>query len=123
MQKLIEQFKNYRKRRYIVKTSKKSYAFVGIGNHSINNLYPIINYFRLNLKYIVTKSSVNAELIDKNFTNSIGTNDLDKVLTDDDISGVFISANPSSHYELVKNALKADKNVFVENLHARACMS
>lgn len=114
MKALIEYFKNIRKRSYISMMHNSKYAFIGIGNHSINNLYPIINYFRLNLKYIVTRSKKNAQLIDENFINSEGTNDLNKVLNDSEISGIFICANPLSHFELVKKVLEADKNVFVE---------
>ncbi len=114
MQKLIKRFKNYRKRKYLTTVSKKKYAFVGLGMHSINNLIPVINYFKIDLKYIVTKSLKNARLIDKAYPHSIGTNDFDKVLNDGAISGVFISSNPSSHYSLVKKALEAGKNVFIE---------
>ena len=114
MNKLIERFKNYRKRKYLTTINEKGYAFIGLGMHSLNNLLPVISYLRLNLKYIVTKSSKNAKLIDEAFPNSMGTNDIDKVLGDNHISGIFISSNPLSHYEIVKKALKANKNVFVE---------
>lgn len=93
---------------------KKKYAFIGIGSHSINNLYPVLNYLRIDLKYIVTKSADNASIIDQYFPNIIGTNDLDKVLNDEEISGVLICVQPKSHYELIKKALQAGKNVFVE---------
>ncbi|MBC6410497.1 MAG: Gfo/Idh/MocA family oxidoreductase [Ekhidna sp.] len=114
MQKLIQRFKNYRKRKYLAGVNKKEYAFVGLGMHSINNLLPVINYLKINLKYFVTKSLKNARLIDKAYPYSIGTNDFDKVLNDKDISGVFISSHPLSHYGLVKKTLEAGKNVFVE---------
>ena len=114
MEKLIERLKQIRKRSYIKRTYTFRYAFVGMGNHSINNLYPIINYLRVELKYIVTRSEKNAILINDNFPNIIGTADFDKVLNDSEIRGVFISANPKSHFDLVKRALSADKHVFVE---------
>ena len=114
MEKLIHQLKNIRKRFYIKKTYNSNYAFIGMGNHSINNLYPVINYLRLQLKYIVTQSEKNAELINDNFPNVEGTNDLKKVLNDNEINGIFISANPKSHFSLIKDALENDKNVFVE---------
>lgn len=114
MQKLIERYKTYRKRKYITSKPQNKYAFVGMGNHSINNLYPVINYFNLDLKYIVSRNQKNAELINDNFSGIIGTNDLDKVLSDSEISGVFISANPESHFQLIQKVLKADKHVFVE---------
>ena len=114
MDELIKRFKNYRKREYLTTINKKEYAFVGLGMHSINNIFPIINHLRLNLKYIVTKSLKNSILVDKAYPNSIGVNNFDTVLNDERVSGVFIASNPLSHYELVKKALKANKNVFVE---------
>jgi len=114
MNPLIERFKNYRKRKHLTTNNEKGYALVGLGMHSIQNILPVINYLRLNLKYIVTKSAENAALIDESYPSSIGTNDFDQVLNDDDISGIFISSNPLSHYELVKKSLKANKHVFVE---------
>jgi virulence factor len=114
MKELIEKLKQIRKRAYMKNSYSSKFAFVGIGNHSINNLYPIINYLRLELKYIVTKSEKSANIIDENFLNIEGTSDLDKVLNDTEIGGVFISANPEAHFNLVKRALLAGKNVFVE---------
>jgi virulence factor len=114
MDKLIKRLKDIRKRSYICKSYKYQYAFVGVGNHSINILYPIINYLKVDLKYIVTHSKKNAKLIEENYPYSEGTNDLLKVLEDEQIKGVFVCANPESHFELVKRILLANKNVFVE---------
>ncbi len=121
MDTLIKRFKDSRKRSYIVQSYKHQYAFVGIGNHSINNLYPVINYLRLDLKYIVTQSNKNAQLVDENYPHSEGTADLKKVLDDEQIKGIFICANPHSHFELVKRALLANKNVFVEKPPCLTC--
>lgn len=114
MQKLIEYLKNRRKQAYLTMNHSGKYAFVGMGGHSIANLYPVINYFRLDLKYIVTKSAKNAQTIDQHFPHSSGTNDLDAVLNDSEIKGVFICTNPNAHFQLVKKCLEAGKHVFVE---------
>lgn len=114
MEKIINYLKNRRKRSYISQQYNGKYAFVGMGNHSINNLYPILNYHRIPLKYILTKSQENAQYINETFSDTIGTTDYQKVLLDSDISGIFICAHPKSHYALVKQALLANKNVFVE---------
>lgn len=111
---IIKRVKNIRKQKYLSKRSNLKFAFVGIGNHSINNLYPIINYLRLDLKYIVTKSQKNADLVDQNFSTSIGTNNLEKVLADDEVSGIFICTEPNAHFNLVKKSLQANKHTFVE---------
>jgi virulence factor len=114
MENIIELLKRMRKMNTLNKNYSSKYAFVGIGNHSKNNLYPVINYLNIPLKYIVTKSQSTAELINKKYHPIIGTTDLDTVLNNQEINGIFISANPNSHYDLVKKALEANKNVFVE---------
>ncbi len=114
MQTLIERLKNIRKQAYLKMKFNKKFAFIGIGNHSINNLYPVLNYLRIDLKYIVTQGLKNAGTIDQNFPNVIGTNDLNAVLKDPEISGVFICVNPKAHFGLVKKVLQAGKNVFIE---------
>ncbi len=114
MDKIIERVKNLKKAAYLNKSYTGIYAFVGIGGHSINNLYPVLNYLRVPLKYIVTKSEKNASSISKNFNGIIGTNDLDKVLNDEEVKGIFICTSPKSHFSLVKKSLLHNKHVFVE---------
>lgn len=114
MQVLIEKYKKIRKKGLLTRKYKGKYAFVGVGHHSINNLYPVLNYLQVDLKYIVAKSADTVKLIQQNFQNVEGTDNLDKVLNDNEIKGIFISSNPTSHFSLVKKALEKDKNVFVE---------
>lgn len=114
MKKLIEIAKNMRKQAYLTKKYKQNYAFVGIGSHSINNLYPVLNYLQVSLKYIVTRTEKNAAKINTNFTGVIGISNYDEVLNDNEINGIFICANPTAHFNLVKQALDKGKNVFVE---------
>jgi len=114
MENIVNKFKRYRTVRHIENKYKNKYAFIGMGNHSINNLYPVLDYLHAEIKYVVTKSEQTAKAISENYSKYKGTNDLDLVLNDDEISGVFISANPKSHFELIKKVLLKDKNVFVE---------
>lgn len=114
MENLVNRFKRYRTIKHIENTYQKKYAFVGMGNHSINNLYPVLNYLHAELKYVVTRSEQTAKAISENYKDLAGTNDFNKVLNDDEIAGVYISANPGSHFSLIKEALENNKNVFVE---------
>ncbi|MDR1745775.1 MAG: Gfo/Idh/MocA family oxidoreductase [Tannerella sp.] len=114
MNNAIELFKRIRKKRYLDRQYAHKYAFVGIGNHSINNLYPVLHYLNVPLKYIVSRSRQTAEMINRNYAPVIGTADYEEVLNDPEIGGVFICASPSQHYQLVKSALLKQKNVFVE---------
>ena len=114
MNSIIKKLKNFRKQSYLNLKYQGKYAFVGIGNHSINNLYPVLNHLRVPLKYIVVSSSKNASLIDSNFPGVIGTTDYESVLNDPEIKGILICADPKSHFDLVLKALKHNKNVFIE---------
>ena len=112
---LIDKYKDLKKKRLLAQITghTKQYAFVGVGNHSISNLYPIIDFLGVPLKYICTKTPENARLMAKKYRCE-GTHDYQKVLTDPTIDGIFISTAPSVHFTLVKQALKAGKNIFVE---------
>ncbi len=114
MNPIIERYKKIRKKGILEKKFKEKYAFVGIGNHAINNLYPVLHYLNVDLKYIVVKSEETKKLVQNNFTNVIATTNLQEVLKDETIKGVFISATPSAHFTLTKQIIKANKNAFVE---------
>ena len=47
---LIARYKHLRSVRQLSQSYKGKYAFVGIGNHSTNNLYPVLDYFHVGLK-------------------------------------------------------------------------
>ena len=114
MDRFINFYKSMRKKRDIQKDYAFKYAFVGIGNHSLNNLYPIIDYLKIPLKYIVCKSEKTVNLVRQNYPSVIGTNDYEKVLNDPEINGIFICSSPSTHFDLTNKALSAQKNVFTE---------
>jgi virulence factor len=120
MENPIEFLKKIRKRHILQNKFNSAYAFVGIGNHSINNLYPVIRYLHIPLKYIVVKSRETASWINKNQFDIPATTDMESVLNDKEINGVFISASPDSHYNLVKKCLLHKKNVFVEKPPCKA---
>ncbi|MDR3128733.1 MAG: Gfo/Idh/MocA family oxidoreductase [Tannerellaceae bacterium] len=114
MENPIELLKRVRKRQHFLDSCCGAYAFVGIGNHSLHNLYPVIHYLHVPLKYIVVKNKGTADLVNSSHFGVSATTDLEAVLQDRDINGIFISAAPQSHYGLVKKCLQQGKNVFVE---------
>ncbi|MDR2125859.1 MAG: Gfo/Idh/MocA family oxidoreductase [Prevotellaceae bacterium] len=114
MNNLIELFKKIRRKHRFHAGYHSTYAFIGAGNHSINNLYPAIQYLHIPLKYIVVRSCETANLINKSQWGIRATADLESVLNDTEINGIFICATPDSHYGLVKKCLLHKKNVFVE---------
>lgn len=114
MDALIERYKKFRKKGQLTKKYKGKYAFVGIGNHSINNLYPVLNYLNVDLKYIIVKSEETAQLLRANYADIIVSTNIDDALNDIDIVGVLASTNPKSHFEIAKKALLKNKHVFIE---------
>ncbi|MDR1592271.1 MAG: Gfo/Idh/MocA family oxidoreductase [Prevotellaceae bacterium] len=114
MNALINIYKKMRTVRILGRDFTNKYAFVGIGNHSLHNLYPAIDSLKIRLKYIVCRSHRSLELISQNYPYLTGTTDFDTVLNDEEVKGVFICAAPAAHYQLTRQALLANKNVFVE---------
>lgn len=116
MQKFIERYKSLRKKKFLELPSgyAHQYAFIGAGQHSISNLYPVIHHLGIPLKKICTLHPANAVRMAERFPSCTGTGNLQQVLEDDSIKGVFLSASPSSHFSLTQQLLKAGKHVFVE---------
>ncbi len=114
LQALIQRYKRIRKANFLKRDYTGTYAFVGIGNHSLNNLYPVLQHLNVRIKTIVSHSNETAALINKNFDHISGSSDYNAVLNDPEICGIFICANPESHFSLAKQALEHDKHVFVE---------
>ena len=114
MKKAIDLYKQLKKNKKISKDYKHSYAFVGIGNHAIDNLYPVINYLHLPLKYIVTKGDSSKAIVNEKFDGIIGTTDINEMLNDSDVKGVFVCTSSSSHFGIAKKVLEAGKDLFIE---------
>lgn len=111
---LIERYKRIRSKAQLQNVYVGKYAFVGIGNHSINNLYPVLDYLRVPLKYICCKSADKVALINRKCVGVEATTSLERVVDDDEIAGVFVSASPAAHFSIAKQVLKSGKSLFIE---------
>lgn len=111
---LIERYKNIRSRAKLLDRCVNEYAFVGYGGHSVDNLYPVLDYLNVPLKYICCRSKEKAGLIGKKYSGITTTTDLETILSDDSVKGVFVSASPSAHFEIASRVLEARKALFVE---------
>ena len=114
LQKVIDRFKRQRTERYLRQTYQKEYAFVGMGQHSLTNLYPVLHYLGVPLKYISVTSEEKARLIEQKFPHIQATTHLETILQDPDIGGVFVAASPKAHFTLTQQVLKAGKPLFIE---------
>jgi virulence factor len=94
--------------------TKKKYAFIGFGMHSLTNLYPLLIHFGIRLKYICTKESTAGDHIRNQFPGTSFIHDLEIILNDPEVEGVFVSANPEAHVQILTGLLIAGKKIFIE---------
>ena len=114
IQELINRYKRIRTERILRQTYQYQYAFVGMGQHSLTNLYPVLHYLGVPLKYICVTSERKAKLIVRKYPNVKGTTSLDEILKDEAIKSVFVSAPPSSHFSIASQVLRSGKSLFIE---------
>ena len=113
IQQLIDRYKRLRTEHFLSHTYQCSYAFVGMGQHSLTNLYPVLHYLGVPLKYICVTSERKARLIEKKYRIK-ATTSLDMIRNDDEVKGIFISASTSAHFSIASQILKSGKSLFIE---------
>ena len=90
-------------------------GFIGAGNFAKGVLLPQLRKLGdVRLKGICTATGMGAAEIGKKEGFEFATTDYVEILKDPDINSVFIATRHNSHYKFVCEALKAEKNVFVE---------
>ena len=114
IQELINRYKRMRTERFLRQTYQYSYAFVGMGQHSLTNLYPVLHYLGVPLKYICVTSERKARLIERKFPHVKATTSLGTILNDDEVKGVFVAASPSAHFSIASQVLRSGKSLFIE---------
>ncbi len=113
MNSLLGRWKSHRNRKMIASPYNACYAFVGIGSHALQNLYPVIQYLGIKLKYICCRHADKIQAIEKKF-GVTATTSLDTVLRDPTVEGVFVCASPDTHFSIVSQIIESGKYVFVE---------
>lgn len=114
IQGLINRYKRLRTERFLSQTYHHQYAFVGMGQHSLSNLYPVIRYLGVPLKYVCVTTEQKARLVGQKFPDVKATASLDEVLADDSVRGVFVAATPTAHFALASKVLRSGKSLFIE---------
>lgn len=113
---LIEKYKALRKQSYLnaINRYRLQYAFIGVGNHSLSNLYPCLENLHVPLQYIYSRHIDNAKKLAVRFPGAKATDQIADIMDDPAIKGVFICSHPAQHYPLLKQALQAGKHIFIE---------
>lgn len=114
IQQLINRYKRMRTERYLNQSYRCQYAFVGLGQHSLTNLYSVLHYLQVPLKYICVTSEHKARLIERKFKGIIATPRLDDILNDEDVKGVLVAASPRAHFSIASQVLQSGKSLFIE---------
>ncbi len=114
IQQFINRYKRMRTERYLNETYRCQYAFVGMGQHSLTNLYPVLHYLQVPLKYICVTSDRKAQLIERKFKGIKATTRLDDVLDDENVKGVLVAASPNAHFSIASHVLQSGKSLFIE---------
>ena len=114
IQAVINRYKRMRTEQFLCQTYQYQYAFVGMGQHSLTNLYPVLHYLGVPLKYIFVTSGRKAKLIEQKYPCVKATTSLDEILNDSDVKGVFVSVSPSVHFSIASRVLKSGKSLFIE---------
>lgn len=110
---LIRRWRSQRNLRMLQSSYSAGYAFVGVGSHAMQNLYPALQYLGIRLKYICCKNPGKLPLIERRF-GVTATTELDIVLADDEVKGVFLCVSPQSHYDICMRVIDSGKHLFVE---------
>ncbi len=95
------------------------YAFVGVGSHALQNLYPILQYLGIKLKYICCKNSNKLPLIQHRF-GVTATTSLETILNDTDVKGIFVCTSPQSHFDICAHVISSGKYLFIEKPPCRS---
>lgn len=109
----IQRWQSLRNKKMLQSQYSTQYAFVGIGSHALQNLYPILQYLGIKLKYICCKNPDKLELIERRFGVK-ATTSLDMILNDIEVKGVFVCTSPRQHYEICKRVISSGKYLFIE---------
>lgn len=111
---VIERYKKIRTAKMLNRRCAWKYAFVGLGQHSLSNLYPVLDYLHVPLKWIVVRSEEKARMIEAKYQGVKATSRLDDVLNDSEVRGVLVAATPKANFEIGRRVLENGKSLFVE---------
>ena len=89
-------------------------GFIGAGNYASRVLLPAFKKAGATVKIVASASGASAGIAASKFDVELATSDVRAVLDDPAIGAVVIATRHDSHAELVCEALRAGKQVFVE---------
>ncbi len=95
--------------------AKVSIGFIGAGSYAQGNLLPNIpKNASVALKGVLTASGTSSVSVAERFGFEFCTSNADELIKNQDINTVFIATRHNTHAQFVIEALRENKNVFVE---------
>jgi len=112
----VKKEKEVRLKDFSIKTKpqKPVVGLIGAGNFTSQTLLPALKKTGTRLKTIASSGGITGTRLGKKFGFERSTTDVKSIFNDPDINTVFITTRHNTHAKFVLEALKADKNVFVE---------
>jgi len=112
----LQRYRNQKKNRFLEKKAayKHQYGIIGTGSHNIINLYPCLWFLGVPIKIICSGNEKNAILAAQRWIDCKGTNNIEDIINDESIKGVFVATPPHLQAGITARLLNAGKNVFVE---------
>jgi len=116
LEAVIDTYKQWRRKKVLKGLFNNSpcFAFLGVGQHSMDNLYPVLLNRGVRVKYLYSRQRSVAQQAASLFRACEGITDTSIIWNDPEVQGVFICMKNVHQLPLVKQALQAGKYVFVE---------
>lgn len=96
------------------KTGKINVGFIGAGSFAQSYLIPNVKSYGASLDTVVTTKGITSKNVAEKFGFNATSSNAEDILKNPNINTVFIATPHNSHSQYVVEALKANKNVFVE---------
>ncbi len=96
------------------KEAKGIFGIIGAGNFTAATIIPSMKKAQANMKYIASAGGLSAKVMAKKGEVSKATSDYTEILKDSEVDTVMITTRHNLHAPMTIEALKANKNVFVE---------
>ena len=90
------------------------FGFIGCGNYASRVLIPSFLKLKAQLHTISSQGGVSSKIYSKKFNFAYSTSNTTNLLSNDEINTIVITTRHNTHSSFVVEALKNDKNVWVE---------
>jgi predicted dehydrogenase/threonine dehydrogenase-like Zn-dependent dehydrogenase len=94
--------------------SKGVIGIIGAGNFTKMTIMPALKSLKADVKFIASAGGLNGTSLAKKYGVSKSTTDYTEILKDEDVDLVMVTTRHNQHANMTMEALKANKNVFVE---------